>query len=299
MKNMRFLGACVRTMFFSLFSLIILQSQASAEAIGALGTLKPLNGVVTVRSLAPAAISEIFQKRGDVVDKGATVATLSDQALKEAEVVLAKLNLKKLNDAHNQNIALLKLKIELAQTQLNRAAQTLKKYLALPKNAQVSAMTDQKRNAVEDARHSLKSARAEMDSAAANFTADKEVLEAQIAIAKIKASSSTVVAPFSGLILEIIGAPGSTAQNGILKMADISEMIAECEVYEGDIQNIKVGQRAEVSSKALKNTLTGSVSFVGRLVSTDRKVASILVALEQSEEASKFIGMEVNVKIFQ
>ena len=82
-------------------------------------------------------------------------------------------------------------------------------------------------------------------------------------------------------------------------MADVSEMIVECEVYEGDIQNIKVGQRAEVSSKALKNTLTGSVFFVGRLVSTDRKVASILVALEQSEEASKFIGMEVNVKILQ
>ena len=286
-------------MFFSLFSLIILQSQASAEAIGALGTLKPLNGVVTVRSSAPAAISEMFIERGDVVDKGATVATLSDQALTEAEVVLAKLNLKKLNDAHNQNIALLKLKIELAQTQLNRAAQTLKKYLALPKNAQVSAMTDQKQNSVDDAKHSLKSARAEMDSATANFTADKEVLEAQIAIAKIKASSSTVVAPFSGLVLEIIGAPGSTAQNGILKMADVSEMIVECEVYEGDIQNIKVGQRAEVSSKALKNTLTGSVFFVGRLVSTDRKVASILVALEQSEEASKFIGMEVNVKILQ
>ena len=286
-------------MFFLLFSLIILQSQASAEAIGALGTLKPLNGVVTVRSLAPAAISEMFLKRGDVVDKGATVATLSDQALTEAEVVLAKLNLKKLNDAHSQNIALLKLKIELAQTQLNRATQALEKYLALPTNAQVSAMTDQKQNAVEDARHSLKSYRAEMDSAAANFTADKEVLEAQIAVAKIKASSSTVVAPFSGLVLEIIGAPGSTAQNGILKMADVSEMIVECEVYEGDIQNIKVGQRAEVSSKALKNTLTGSVSFVGRLVSTDRKVASILVALEQSEEASKFIGMEVNVKILQ
>jgi HlyD family secretion protein len=286
-------------MFFLLFSLIILQSQASAEAIGALGTLKPLNGVVTVRSLAPAAISEMFLKRGDVVDKGATVATLSDQALTEAEVVLAKLNLKKLNDAHSQNIALLKLKIELAQTQLNRATQALEKYLALPTNAQVSAMTDQKQNAVEDARHSLKSSRAEMDSATANFTADKEVLEAQIAVAKIKASSSTVVAPFSGLVLEIIGAPGSTAQNGILKMADVSEMIVECEVYEGDIQNIKVGQRAEVSSKALKNTLTGSVSFVGRLVSTDRKVASILVALEQSEEASKFIGMEVNVKILQ
>ena len=299
MKSMRFLGACVRTMFFLSFSLIILQSQASAEAIGALGTLKPLNGVVTVRSLAPAAISEMFLKRGDLVDKGATVATLSDQALTEAEVVLAKLNLKKLNDAHSQNIALLKLKIELAQTQLNRASQTLEKYLALPKNAQVSAMTDQKQNAVEDARHSLKSARGEMDSATANFTADKEVLEAQIAIAKIKASSSTVVAPFSGLVLEIIGAPGSTAQNGILKMADVSEMIVECEVYEGDIQSIKVGQRAEVSSKALKNTLTGSVSFVGRLVSTDRKVASILVALEQSEEASKFIGMEVNVKILQ
>ena len=206
MKSMRFLGASARAMFFLLFSLIILQSQASAEAIGALGTLKPANGVVTVRSSAPAAISEMFIERGDVVDKGATVATLSDQALTEAEVVLAKLNLKKLNDAHRQNIALLKLNIELAQTQLNRAAQALEKYLALPKNAQVSAMTDQKQNSVDDAKHSLKSARAEMDSATANFTADKEVLEAQIAIAKIKASSSTVVAPFSGLVLEIIGA---------------------------------------------------------------------------------------------
>ena len=49
--------------------------------------------------------------------------------------------------------------------------------------------------------------------------------------------------------------------------------------------------KRQVSSKALKNTLTGSVSFIGRLVSTDRKVASILVALEQSEEASKFIGI--------
>ena len=252
MKSMRFLGACASAMFFLLFSLIILHSQASAEAIGALGTLKPANGVVTVRSSAPAAISEMFIERGDVVDKGATVATLSDQALTEAEVVLAKLNLKKLNDAHRQNIALLKLNIELAQTQLNRAAQALEKYLALPKNAQVSAMTDQKQNSVDDAKHSLKSARAEMDSATANFTADKEVLEAQIAIAKIKASSSTVVAPFSGLVLEIIGAPGSTAQSSILKMADVSEMIVECEVYEGDIQNIKVGQRAEIILESAK-----------------------------------------------
>ena len=74
------------------------------------------------------------------------------------------------------------------------------------------------------------------------ISADKEVLEAQIAIAKIKASSSTVVAPFSGLILEIIGAPGSTAQNGILKMADISKMIAECEVYEATSRTSKLAK---------------------------------------------------------
>ena len=55
-------GACVRTIFL-LFSLIILQSQASAEAIGALGTLKPLNGVVTVRGSAPTAILKFSKKR--------------------------------------------------------------------------------------------------------------------------------------------------------------------------------------------------------------------------------------------
>ena len=103
--------------FFVIWSDYFTKS-GSAEAIGALGTLKPLNGVVTVRSLALQP-SQKFPKRGDVVDKGATVATLSDQALTEAEVVLAKLNLKKLNDAHIQNIALLKLKSELAQTQID------------------------------------------------------------------------------------------------------------------------------------------------------------------------------------
>ena len=84
---------------------------------------------------------------------------------------------------------------------------------------------------------------------------------------------------------------------GVVVFADISQMMVKCEVYEGDLGKIKIGQNATISGKSLKGDIKGKVVQIGREIDVARKVATLWVSLKNSIDAGKYIGMEVSVSI--
>ena len=292
-KRMR---SCVVGFLFLFVSVATAQAEDIAT-IGALGTLLPESGLVRVVGTPGTSISQINIKQDETVEHNATIARLSNHELLEAELKSIRLEYDILLTVHKHKVNLLQLAVDNARLRRNRADASLNKYLALSKNAQVNAVRDQRRNDVADARHALKTKEAELAQAIDTIELDKKKIQLQIEKAQINLNSADVKAPFSGLVLDVPGVVGGPSGAGIVVLADISQMMVKCEVYEGDLGKVKVGQKATASGKSLSKDISGQVVKVGREIDISRKVAIVWVRLDDSIEAGKLIGMEVNVSI--
>jgi HlyD family secretion protein len=95
----------------------------------------------------------------------------------------------------------------------------------------------------------------------------------------------------------------------VLDLGRTDHMFAIAEVYETDIDNVKVGQKARVSSDALTETLTGTVERIrGKVqkkdvIGTDpaaRKDARIIeveIRLDDSKTVEGLTNLQVEVII--
>jgi HlyD family secretion protein len=87
-------------------------------------------------------------------------------------------------------------------------------------------------------------------------------------------------------------------------------MYVLAEVYETDIARVKPGQSVEASSGALSKPLTGKVERVGTSLfkrevrdldpqsDADARVVQVRIRLDESEEAARFVGLQVDARIF-
>jgi HlyD family secretion protein len=92
-------------------------------------------------------------------------------------------------------------------------------------------------------------------------------LERQIAAAEIRAKRLTLYAPCDCRVLNIRVKPGEEVGVGpILVVGDTERMRAVAEVYETDIGRVRVGQLAEISSRALPKPIKGRVARIGNMV---------------------------------
>jgi HlyD family secretion protein len=94
-------------------------------------------------------------------------------------------------------------------------------------------------------------------------------------------------------------------------MANTEQMVVLTEVYETDIQRVKIGQKAKISSPIFKreDALTGTVmwkaSNIGKAqvvpldprAAVDNRIVEVKVALDQSERVADLIGHQVRVEI--
>ena len=72
-----------------------------------------------------------------------------------------------------------------------------------------------------------------------------------------------VRAPFAGRVLDIHARQGElVGAQGVVDLGRVDQMYAIAEVYETDIRNVKVGQKASVRSDALARGLTGTVTRI-------------------------------------
>ncbi len=139
---------------------------------------------------------------------------------------------------------------------------------------------------------------------------DLDIALADLAAAKASLELAVVRAPLRAQVLEIHAYPGErVGPEGIMELGRTDRMYAVAEVYETDITNVEVGQRASVRAPAMDEALTGQVERialkVGRLdvvgtdpvAKTDARVVEVFILLDDSDAVSRYTNMQVKVEI--
>jgi HlyD family secretion protein len=141
--------------------------------------------------------------------------------------------------------------------------------------------------------------------------------EVQSAIASLKHAQteldqSYIRAPFAGQILKLNAHKGEKiGANGVADFAETNNPIVVAEVYQTDIDRVKLGQHTIITSPALTGKLSGKVSHIGLQVSRqnvfsdrpgenlDRRVIEVKIALDpqDSQRVSGLSNLQVQVVI--
>jgi HlyD family secretion protein len=139
-----------------------------------------------------------------------------------------------------------------------------------------------------------------------------KLLATQLEQAKERLKESQVLAPSDGKVLHILAHEGELVHGQpILQMANIENMIVLTEVYETDIQRVRVGQTARITSHIFpeEDALTGKVVWKAATVgkarvidldpraAVDNRVVDVKVELDQPQRVADLIGHQVRVEI--
>ncbi|MFN6233590.1 efflux RND transporter periplasmic adaptor subunit [Microcystis sp.] len=165
----------------------------------------------------------------------------------------------------------------------------------------------------------------EIEQTAATYDATAEVRPVDVAVAEAElAAARTAVrqaqanvdltlvkSPLDGQVLEIHARPGEMANQGIVDLGRTNRMFVVAEVYETDIGRVKLEQKVEVKSPALREPLEGKVSEVGwqvgkkdvlnddPVIAADARVVKVRVLLneESSQRAAKLTNLKIDTFI--
>jgi HlyD family secretion protein len=154
---------------------------------------------------------------------------------------------------------------------------------------------------VETLQKQLNEAEARLNSIAEVRPTDIQAAQTDIesAIASVKQAQadwdlSSVRSPIDGQVLKINTRPGELIGNtGIADLGRTQQMYVVAEVYETDIQNVRLGQSAIITSNAFSGELRGKVTDIGLQVNrqnifdnnpqanTDNKVVDVKIRIDQ------------------
>lgn len=311
------------------------QPQASplpVQQVAALGRLQPAGEVTRLSaygSFEGARIEELLVKQGDFVRANQVVAVLTTrssrlasllQAEKQVQVAQAQLERVKAGsragDIDAQRASITRLQAELRNAELEYQ----RNQVLFEAGALSASERDAKRLTVKTIEAQLEQAQATLGSVAEVRPVDVRVAQAEVenAIATVKAAEANleltnIRSPINGQVLEVHVRPGElVGTEGIAEIANNHQMYAVAEVYETDINKIRLGQLASITSNAFSGKITGKVAKIGQqvkqqstfsinpLAETDHKVIEVKVALnpEDSQRVSGFTNLQVQI-IFQ
>jgi HlyD family secretion protein len=159
-----------------------------------------------------------------------------------------------------------------------------------------------------DAELRVQLARAALERAEAEFPVAS--LKMQIEAANARAEKLTLYAPIDGRILNIRSKPGEQiGSDPILTMGDTDKMRAVAEVYETDIAQVEVGQRATIMARVLQKPIHGVVARIGHLVfkndvlnvdpaaRADARVVEVWIDLEDNDLLKRLTNLTVDIII--
>ncbi len=135
-------------------------------------------------------------------------------------------------------------------------------------------------------------------------------LEKRLQLSERQRDLLIVKAPRAGQILKIGVLPGETVTTApILQMGNTRHMYVAAEVYETDAMLLKVGQTAEIESRALPRKVSGVVERVGWIIAkndildidpaarTDARVIEVKIRLAADPDVARMTHLQVKVKI--
>lgn len=222
---------------------------SNQDSVGALGRIEPRSRVVRVSHNAGAEgvnLQKLFVQEGTHINKDEILALLADHDKKQADL-----------EASKANIAALAAKLTSEKANLAYEENEYRRYESLATNSLASrSLIESKRLNFQQAQATIKHLQAEIMTAKANQKVAEEELK-----------NTIITAPLSGTILKIHAWPGERlTDNGLLEMADLSQIDIVAEVYETDLPKIKIGQNAEIQLQGLNSTYTAIVREIGFLV---------------------------------
>lgn len=266
------------------------------ESITALGTLLPLQDISI---LAPpfgandARIAVLNVQEGDAVIKGQTIAVMDNLATLEADLHVsqadvqfaeAQLSQIKLSAFNNRQKALAE--VERIQANDKQALSDLKRGKELIKTGVITqSELDKLVSSESSTNRSLDGAKANF--ANFDFTNIEDQVDVKVAASnlftttsKLKAKqqnleSATVKAPNDGVIISIHSRIGERpGTQGIATFGNTKKMQAKLEVYQSDIQFLRLGSKVSMRSEALGDKiLQGEISRIGLEVKQQQLIA--------------------------
>lgn len=279
------------------------------RAVSALGRLEPEGGIIRVAAPStPYAIygsilAELHVSKGDYVKKGDLLANtdsmqLMQIALHQAETELELSILASAAEKSRADEACVLAKV--AKREAERRAELLVRNLAS------KTETEQAQGDAEAKAASCKAAQANSRVAESSI----EVARIKVAFKKVELQRTLITAPFNSRVLKILVQPGEfISMEGIVELGRVDRMYAIAEVYETDIGRVAVGQKAQISSDALAESLSGRVEFIHLKAGKQDKIGTDLAArkdariieveilLDQPGVAASLTNLQVDIVI--
>lgn len=263
------------------------------QGVGALGRIEPRSRVIKVSHNAGpegARVEQLFFQEAALVKSGEKLAVLSDHVKRKAGVEAARTRIKVLE----------------AQRAVEQVALTFNKkehlrHQSLDPGAISISLADAKRLAYEQSLANLKRLSAEI----ARAQSEQKIAEAEL-------DNTLITAPITGTIVKIFSRPGERiGDNGLLQIADLSQLDVVAEVYESELPQVKLGQTGCITASGFKRSYLAHVRELGFLVrkndlndtdplsDRDNRIIEVRLTLEPEAVADlrNQIFRQVNVRI--
>ncbi|NJL79955.1 MAG: ABC exporter membrane fusion protein [Richelia sp. RM2_1_2] len=262
--------------------------------------------------VAQAKLSQIQAgaKRGEIDAQQAAIASLQSQL--QGEIA-----------TRNATVARLQAELDNAQTEYNRYRSLYQQgavsaSVADSKRLQVRTLQQQLNEAqaalnrtVNTLQDQIREARGKLDSIQEVRPQDVQVAQAEVksaisAVEQAKAEQelSILKSPVTGTVLKINTKPGEVVSGaGIMEIGRTNQMYVVAEVYQTDIQKVRLGQKAFISSTAFPGKLKGTVSEIGLLVDrqrilninpgadTDRRIVEVKIRIDELSDNKLIMGL--------
>ena len=266
-------------------SLCFYTANTSAQNIGALGIIQPEAGLISVMAKSGVRLESLHVTINETIEEGQLLAIYTSnesdllaqhKADNSIEELLSEIELQTLIvDSHTDS--------------MEQASSSLESYQSLAQEVQSKSALQIKTDNVVNAKNALAIEQRRLQNlkiAMVNRRSEKKL-----------GNPFKIISPINGNVMSIQKYPGDSSAGVLLQLADLSSISIKTEVFESDLKKIKIGNTATVSSPALTDDLTGKVYSVGRLVDASSKTAEVWIRLNDAANASKVVGMEVNVSI--
>jgi HlyD family secretion protein len=315
-------------------------SKVAPDSVRALARLEPESGVVSVGVRPGQRITRIMVKEGESVGTDKVLAVLEGRQAAEEQLAIAeatkkaadwKRGLRKraleveraaTDETRKLQLESAKRSADLTKTKFETSSKMFKTFGSGLKGKELydaegalfqlevgQIRTELDRAVLEVAMgtEANKKKRAIEDEELSDKSPANDVLDRQIALAKVAVNETDVRPPRAGKVLRLLAHEGEVSSGAVLELGDVATMVAVAEVYETDAVGIKVGDGAEVNIFGRK--VSGKVSKVGSIVGRnqmmsvdpralrDMRVVLVTIVLADGELASRFVNMEVETTI--
>lgn len=262
-----------------------------------------------------------------------------ESGAKSGDIAAQKAAIARLESQLKGDIAAQQATINRIQAEVDNAATENNRYQQLFKDGAISAsVADSKALQLKTAQQQLKEAQASLNrtqstlqdqlkEAQARLKSISEVRTVDVELAKTEVNSAVTAvkqakadqeltylkSPIEGQILKIHAKTGEViSNNGFAEIGKISQMYVVAEVYQTDIQKVKVGQTATITSSAFADTIKGTVSEIGWQVSrqsifslnpaadTDRRIVEVKISINDPadiQRVARLTNLQVDVAI--